>query len=272
MRRVGLKIGLVHNDDASDAVSMTDLARTIARHGHQVIGVAHPSDGLAPLELDQLDLVAAAGGDGTIAATAGALAGLASTTPLAVLPMGTANNIALTLGVPAGIDDAIAAWQRATPRPFDLGVATGPWGERQLVESLGGGLVTHGIVVMERRDYTSPTPAAQLARARHAHADVLQLLAPYAWRLALDERPVEGDFLFVEVMNIPTIGPNLMLTTAASPWDGRFTVVAATPDHREGSPPGCATAARWPRSTTCSSGTPPTCASRSATACTSTTT
>jgi hypothetical protein len=24
-----------------------------------------------------------------------------------------------------------------------------------------------------------------------------------------------------------------MLTTAASPWDGRFTVVAATPDHRE---------------------------------------
>ena len=228
-----MRIGLVHNHDAGAAVSMTDLSQTIARHGHQVMAVAHPSDGLAPLELDQLDLVVAAGGDGTIAATACALARMAAATPLAVLPMGTANNIALSLGVPTDVDEAITWWPSAQARRFDLGVATGPWGERLLVESLGGGLITHGIVVMDRRDYTSPTRAAQLARARHAHADVLQLLAPYAWRLVLDERLVEGEFLFVEVMNIPAIGPNLLLTTAASPWDGRFTVVAATPDHRE---------------------------------------
>jgi len=233
MRRTGLRVGLVHNHDAGDAVSMTDLTRAIARHGHQVTGVAHPSDGLAPLDLTQLDLVAAAGGDGTIAATACALARMSAPTPLAVLPMGTANNIALSLGVPTDVGEAIATWRRATPRPFDLGIATGPWGERQLVESLGGGLVTHGTVVMERQDYTSPTTDAQLTRARHAHADVLALLAPCPWRLVLDERPIEGEFLLVEVMNIAAVGPNLVLTTDASPWDARFTVVAATPDHRE---------------------------------------
>jgi len=173
MRRTGLKVGLVHNHDAGDAVSMTELTQAIVRHGHQVIGVAHPSDGLAPLDLADLDLVAAAGGDGTIAATACALARMSVETPLAVLPMGTANNIALSLGIPTEVGEAIATWRRATPRRFDLGIATGPWGERQLVESLGGGLVTHGTVVMERQDYTSPTPAAQLTRARHAHADVL---------------------------------------------------------------------------------------------------
>ena len=80
-------------------------------------------------------------------------------------------------------DDAIAAWPHA--HGAAVGISASP--HRTVgrapdrIESLGGGLVTHGIVVMERRDYTQPDPpAAQLARARHTHADVLALQAPYS--------------------------------------------------------------------------------------------
>ena len=81
------------------------------RHGHEVAALATLTQGVAALPLDRLDLVAAAGGDGTIAAAARALAG--SLVPLGILAMGTANNIAVCLGVPTTLDDAIADWATA---------------------------------------------------------------------------------------------------------------------------------------------------------------
>jgi diacylglycerol kinase (ATP) len=225
-----MKVALVHNADAGDAVSLSELVRSLTTHGHDVVATAHPADGVEPLRLDEVELVVAAGGDGTIAATARELVG--SSTTLAILPMGTANNIALSLGIPDDPDAAIAGWNTAVPRRFDLGIATGPWGERHFVESVGGGLIAHGIVVMDRRDYTSPTPIAQLARARHAHADVLGLLAPVDWRLVIDDEPVAGTFVLVEILNIAAVGPNLRLADS-SPYDGYLTVVAATAADRD---------------------------------------
>jgi diacylglycerol kinase family enzyme len=225
-----VKIGLIHNRGAGDALGLEDLTQAIHQQGHEVAGVATMADGLDALPLDRIDLVAAAGGDGTIAAVAKAMAG--SLLPIGILAMGTANNIALSLGVPLPIGEAIASWSSARPRPLDLGVATGPWGERRFVESVGGGLVTHGIVVMDRQDETSPTTDQQLARALEAHGDVLGLADAVEWRLTLDGQPLAGQFVLVEVLNIGAIGPNLTLTPAASPWDGRLTVVAATLDDR----------------------------------------
>jgi diacylglycerol kinase (ATP) len=225
-----VKVGLIHNTAAGDALALEDITQAIHAHGHEVAAMATMADGVAALPLDRLDLVAAAGGDGTIAAVARDLAG--SLVPLGVLAMGTANNIAVCVGVPTELADAVAAWATSRPRPFDLGIASGPWGERRFVESVGGGLVTHGIVVMDRQDTTSPTTAAQLDRAVRAHTDVLALLDAVPWSLTLDGAAVGGEFLMVEVLNIAAIGPNLHFADGASPWDGRLTVVAAGADDR----------------------------------------
>lgn len=226
-----MRLGLIHNEDAGDAQSEADLSRLLRRHGHDVSALAHPSDGVAQWHDKALDLVVAAGGDGTIAAALCALADSDLGVPLAMLPMGTANNIATSLDVGDHVDAAVDAWPSHRVRRLDLGVATGPWGERCFVESVGGGLVTHGIVVMDRRHYTSPTPFSQVARARVAHADVLAQLEPVRWQLTLDGVPEEDEFLLVEVLNISTVGPSLWLASA-SPFDGEFTVVGIPPDHR----------------------------------------
>jgi len=227
-----MRVALVHNDAAGDATSVSGVARAISRHGHDIVAVTHPAAEMAAIAGLRVDLLAVAGGDGTVAAAAFALADAAATIPMAILPLGTANNTATSLGVPADADAAVAAWATSVVRPFDLGRATGPWGERRFLESVGGGLVTHGIVVMDRRDYTSPSTEAQMARARHAFADVLAQLAAAPWDLAIDGTIVGESFLLVEVLNIGLIGPNLRLAHT-SPSDGELAVVAAPAESRD---------------------------------------
>ena len=227
-----MTLGLIHNVDAGDAGDLPALLEAIARHGHDVSIVGAPAHGVEHLLTRQLDAVVAAGGDGTIASVALALRG--SPVPLAVLPMGTANNIAVSLGVPRGLDEAIASWAASTPRAFDIGVATGGgWGERLFVESAGGGLVTHGIAVMDRQHVTSPTTSEQVQRALQHHLDVLELLTPARWVGAIDGVPFDGEYLLFEVLNTGAIGPNLALAPGATPHDGQFTVVAAGANERE---------------------------------------
>ena len=85
------------------------------------------------------DLVLAAGGDGTTGKVAFRL--IDSGIPLSVLPMGTANNLARALGLVASPEEIIARLEGGKKKVFDVGLATGPWGERYFFEGAGGGLL-----------------------------------------------------------------------------------------------------------------------------------
>lgn len=225
-----MRVGLIFNEQAGDATTKEDLVARIARHGHAVVAVASRIQGVGALPLERLDMVAVAGGDGTVGFTLAAMPD--ARLPIALVPTGTANNIATSLEVPGDCDEAIDLWNGGRIRPFDVGIATGPWGEHRFVESVGGGLVTHGIVVMERRDFRHPTASGQLERARDAHADLLQHLQPAEWELVLDGTPMHQNLLLLEVLNVSRIGPSLAFADA-SPFDGVFTVVGAGSGHRE---------------------------------------
>lgn len=63
--------------------------------------------------------VAAAGGDGTIAL---AMRGTAGTdTPVAILPFGTGNQLALNFGIPISLEDAVKVAVDGVPEQIDLG-------------------------------------------------------------------------------------------------------------------------------------------------------
>src|SRR5437764_1427543 len=70
----------VHEAGADDA--LPDLARRAREHGY--------------------DLVVAAGGDGTISGVASGLVG--TSTPLGIIPLGTANVLARELGIPIDLE------------------------------------------------------------------------------------------------------------------------------------------------------------------------
>lgn len=70
-----------------------------------------------------LDVVVASGGDGTISEAAAGLVG--SSVPLAVLPAGTSNVLAVELGIPRDVDAAEALLTEGVPTPIPIADAEG---------------------------------------------------------------------------------------------------------------------------------------------------
>jgi diacylglycerol kinase (ATP) len=79
-----------------------------------------PGEGLARKAADEhVDLVIAAGGDGTIHAVAIGLLWCGST--LGIIPMGTMNNLAHSLGIPLSVEAACAVLARGETCTLDVG-------------------------------------------------------------------------------------------------------------------------------------------------------
>jgi diacylglycerol kinase (ATP) len=70
-----------------------------------------------------VDLVLACGGDGTVTACAEGIAGTG--VPLAIIPMGTGNLLARNLGLPTGLDEALAVALGGVQQPIDAGRVNG---------------------------------------------------------------------------------------------------------------------------------------------------
>jgi diacylglycerol kinase family enzyme len=178
------------------------------------------------------DLVVVAGGDGTVAAAARTLAG--RRLPLAILPVGTANNIAGCTRATGSLDEIIDRWRDARREPFDLGILSSPSGEEYFVEGIGGGLMPAGIEAMTAStDGDTADAASMLCRALSTFRHTLAQLKPRRWTLRLDGALVEGEFLVVEALNTCSVGPNLLLAPDASPSDGLLSVVLADESQRE---------------------------------------
>jgi len=226
-----VRVSLFYNSSAGDGKAH-DIVGKIRHHGHALVRVVE-DDGEAERLLEEpCDVVVAAGGDGTVEVVARAIAGRG--VPLAILPLGTANNIALALGIDAPIDDLIRGWSTSGTRPLDLGVAAGPWGEQRFIEGVGVGLIAAGIVKAKspsiaEADHLFATLARTARIYRHALAD----LQPHHCAVEIDGARFTGAFLLIEVLNIPFVGPNLAFAARANPSDGHLCVTLARDTDRE---------------------------------------
>lgn len=174
-----------------------------------------------------MDLVAIAGGDGTVRGAVHALHGRG--VPLAILPVGTANNIALSLGIDGSPGELARGWDSARRVPFDLGRARTRKQEHLFVEGVGAGLVPEAIASAKAhgKETLAQSHAGPIATARRIHRETLASLSPRRLSLAADGETLDGEYLLVEVLNIPSVGPNLRLSDEASPSDGALDLVTA---------------------------------------------
>lgn len=118
---------LVRSPKAARSAKGTAAMRALRDHGVEVREVLEVSalDQLDPLGATWrehgYDAAVAAGGDGTIGAVASQVAG--SDLPLGILPLGTSNDTARSLGIPLAVDRAAEVIARGVPSFVDAGMA-----------------------------------------------------------------------------------------------------------------------------------------------------
>jgi diacylglycerol kinase (ATP) len=227
-----VRVTLFHNPSAGDApLSADQLTSILSDAGYQVRYQSTKDDLSAVLE-DVGELAVVAGGDGTVAKVARALAD--TNIPLAVLPLGTANNIGKALGVFGDIRDLVGSWQDAPRRAIDIGVASGPFGEERFLESVGSGafaeLVRRGRTEV---DETAAIVHRETDRALQLMATILREAQAEDWQLELDGHDLSGSYVAVEAMNIPFVGPNIPLAVDAEMDDGELDLVLLRDEDRE---------------------------------------
>jgi len=220
-----MDLTLIHNPEAGAGHPTRDDLIALARDaGYRVR--YFDTDGNAYVRaLDEPgDLVLVAGGDGTVAEVAKAL--VRRDVPLAIAPLGTANNIAFTLGVRGSPKEIIEGLRDASLTPLDVGRATAPWGEGCFIESAGIGFF--GSLLRRLRDgadRVSDQGTSPVARAARNFLRALQSYRPTRHHVLADGEDLSGTYLLVEAMNIRSIGPRMVLAPEADPGDGHLELV-----------------------------------------------
>jgi diacylglycerol kinase family enzyme len=231
-----MRVTLIHNPDSGGGAHSTGdrLLALIRSGGHHVTYVSSHEKWRSALE-EPGDLVAVAGGDGTVGKVAISLVG--RRVPLTVLPLGTANNISTTLGLTdATLEALIDGWIDGSLRKVDVGIATGPWGSTCFIEGIGMGLFAG---TMARLDARENLELVHLNEAKEKLASVVQMMQerledypPTKLKVTLDGHDMSGDYILLEALNTRLVGPNLSLAPKADPSDGLFDVVVVPQDDR----------------------------------------
>lgn len=200
------------------------LRRMIEAAGHRVETGGRKGKRLRRALENPGDLVVVAGGDGTVGRIMKALAG--TDVPLAIIPLGTANNIATSLGIRGAPEELVARWRDGGRLRVEVGAVRGPWGESRFIESVGLGLLARMMSPAVDRGIRD----VEDARARLDR--LVRTLPLTRWRLELDGEELSGDYLLVEAMNVRCAGPNLCVVKRGDPADGRLEVVVAGEEDR----------------------------------------
>ena len=216
-----MRATLIYNPKSGTAASADELVTSLSKIGWQVDRCL-PKKELDDCLCHGTEVVVVAGGDGTVAKVAKRLAG--TTVPMAVVPMGTANNIARSLGI--GVDPAAAVLDlaSATERRVDLGVVHGKMEREYFVEGFGLGIFAHVLAERARKKDKKPSRALDLI------ADELETYAARHVEIEVGGQDLSGNYLLVAVMNTRSLGPALGVAPEAKCDDGQLDLVLIRPE------------------------------------------
>lgn len=182
------------------------------------------------------DFIVVAGGDGTVRKIVVELMTQKKRKklPILLLPLGTANNIGRSLGIEGHVDDLLKNIYKRTLKKFDVGRIKGRKNEMIFLESFGFGVLPQLMINMKSKtDRESASPEENLKTALEELTKIVLSYPGQPFTVIIDDTPFTDHYILIELMNTPSIGPNLNLSPKADPGDGEFELIMIPESQRK---------------------------------------
>ena len=235
MKKTGKLVHLVHNPTAGDGrYSKKKIIELIRSHGYRCAYSSSKKRILKTIA-PETEFIVIAGGDGTIRKTVMRLLDkkLKYKRPIALLPFGTANNIARSLRIPEDTAKNIGSWAGYHLKKFDVGQVTGMGKAAYFIESFGFGIFPRLMKDLKKMNTDHIDSAeGEFELALKTLMELTKSYEPAAFKIEIGDQVIEGKAIMIEVMNISGLGPKLKLSKDADSEDGLFDVVIVTEKQR----------------------------------------
>ena len=231
-------VQLIHNPTAGDMeYSKEKLIDAIENGGYTCRYNSTKEDEWQDFDASA-DILAVAGGDGTLRKAAMEILKRElkekETSPIAFIPLGTANNLGKSMGLMREPEELVASWEAGDIKGLDVGKIKGCGDKLYFIEAFGFGIFPNLMNNMKKMDTREDVSAEE--ELELALKETLKIIKEYKARdcnLVIDGIDHSGKFLLVEIMNIKSIGPNLELNPLGDPYDGEFEIIIIPEDQRE---------------------------------------
>lgn len=220
---------LFHNPKSGNGQHAVDELEAVLRlSGYEVTSFSTKNKRFLDDLARPCDLIVAAGGDGTV----GKILKLMPdrSIPVAVLPLGTANNIASSLGITGEPEEIAQAWKPTRKRIVSIGRCAGPWGEMPFIEAVGFGAMVDATRSGLAGDKEGKS---RLLMGRDAFRKAVKKAKARDIEVTIDGKAIKGDIIALEILNVGYAGPGIPLCLTAKPGDRFLDVVAIRESQRE---------------------------------------
>ena len=179
---------------------------------HETEGPGHAAEIVRPIRQSDADRILLVGGDGTLSDLLPGLVGRDDAPPLAIIPAGTGNDAARTLGTfDLSVGDSIRVAMERQKVALDVGRI----GDRLFLNGFGAGI--DGAVAARSQSIRF---LRGMAPYLVAAALTIPRWKPFGFEVELDGEKLSGPGTLVAFSNSRTCGGGIKLTPRANPRDG----------------------------------------------------
>src|SRR5512133_1650886 len=218
-----IHVKLIANPGAGKASDSADNLKSVMeylkKNGLKVdVALAKPKEEATPIARqaikDGYKIVIAMGGDGTIEAVMRGMIG--SKARLGIVPAGTQNNIAKSLGIPKDLQEACALIVSDNMSKLDVGQVTTKKGKKFIFFEMATVGLSAAVYPEANKAANGKLSSIKTAAMTFIHQET----RPKIFLTLDEESKVEVETMLVMVSNTPVFGKNFLVAPGASLQDG----------------------------------------------------